>query len=275
MGSTPVRWELVSAPGESWPEQGPTPKKGLAGWLARPFWRETRAPFERRALHRSPLWRGEGVPEGHGRPILIIPGFMAGTHKAQPLRHVLEAAGWHPLVADVGRNAGPAYHAVESAELGLEALVEATGHPVTVIGHSRGGQFSRILAVRHPHLVERVITIGAPLRTKYPPFVVIKVPAETLDRVWRSGAFGVIAPEREQAVDDDRYRPFPESVELVSIYSRDDGIVDWRYCFDPSARMVEISASHLGLINSIAGIAAIAEALPVDPPVRRPSVPVP
>ncbi len=230
--------------------------------FARPVWLEARAPFERRALRRSELWDGIGIPAGEGRPVLIIPGFMSGPHKARQISHVLDRAGWQVKVADVGFNAGPAYHSVDAAAADLESLAEQTDQQVTIVGHSRGGQFGRVLAVRHPELVRRVIAIGAPLLTKYPTFVVVKVPAEALDKAWRLGAFGHVALEREQAVDDDRYAPFPESVDLVSIYSRNDGIVDWRYCLDPEAEMVEITGSHLGLVNSITGIEAIANALP-------------
>jgi len=108
-------------------------------------------------------------------------------------------------------------------------------------------------------LISRVIAVGSPLRTKYPPFFVVKVPAETLDWCWRAGWFGPVSIGREQEVDDHRYLEFPESVDLVSIYSRSDGIVDWRFSFDPAARMVEISATHLGLMHSIAGVTAVIE----------------
>ncbi|MFT7601878.1 MAG: triacylglycerol lipase [Acidimicrobiales bacterium] len=239
--------------------QLPDPRKGLKGMVGRPVFLEARAPFELRALRRSPLWQGEGVPAGNGRPVLVIPGFMSGATKASALAHVLRAADWDVEVADVGRNAGPAYTGVDAGAVGLERLMDRTGERVTIVGHSRGGQMGRVLAVRTPHLVRKVIAVGAPLRTKYPPFVVVKVPAETLDRVWRSGVFGPVDLEREQEVDNDRYRPFPSDVELVSIYSRNDGIVDWRYSFDHDAHMVEISGSHLGLINSILSIQAIIE----------------
>ena len=239
----------------------PTPQTGVRGWLGRPVWGETRAPLELRALRKSPLWQGQGVPPGDGRPALLIPGFMSGTHKAEPLAHVLSKAGYEVQIADVGRNAGPAYRSLDAAADNLADLSARTGQKVSIVGHSRGGQMGRILAVRTPDLVRRVVAIGAPLRTKYPPFLVVKVPAESLDRIWRAGWFGPVHPDREQEVDDDRYLPFPESVDLVSIYSRTDGIVDWRYSFDPQATMVEISASHLGLINSVVGITAIGEQL--------------
>ena len=235
----------------------PKLKRGVAGWVGRPVWREIRSFDERRKLRASPLWRGDGVPVGNDRPVLLIPGFMSGEHKAAPLAHVLSAAGWDVEIAEVGRNAGPAYVGVDAAELGLRRLSERSGEPVTVVGHTRGGQYGRVLAVRHPELVKRVIAVGSPLRTKYPPFFVVKVPAETLDWCWRAGWFGPVSIGREQEVDDHRYLEFPESVDLVSIYSRSDGIVDWRYSFDPAASMVEVSATHLGLMHSVAGVSAV------------------
>ena len=235
--------------------------RNLTGWFGRPFHLEARRPFELRALRRSPLWEGAGVPPGRGRPLLLIPGFMAGRTTAEPLARVLRAAGWEVTIAAVGRNTGPAYHGVDATEADLLALTEQHGSRVHTIGHSRGGQFARVLAVRHPERVAQVIAVGTPLGVKYPPFVVVKVPAELLDRAWRAGAFGEVDPAREQAVDDDRANPFPSGVDFVSIWSRTDGIVDWRMSQEAAAHSIEASASHLGLISSVAGIEAIAAAL--------------
>ena len=33
----------------------------------------------------------------------------------------------------------------------------------------------------------------------------------------------------------------------TAIYSRSDGIVDWRACQDPDAELVEVSSSHCGM----------------------------
>ena len=179
------------------------PKTGLAGWFGRPVMLEARGPFELRALHRSPLWQGEGVPDGRGRPMLVIPGFLAATRSADSILHVMNSAGWRAEAADVGRNSGPAYVGVDAAEADLQRLHAETGHRVTIVGHSRGGQFARILAVRYPDLVRQIIVIGTPLLIKYPDFAAVKVPAEVLDRVWRAGAFGEVFPDQEADVDRD------------------------------------------------------------------------
>jgi hypothetical protein len=50
-------------------------------------------------------------------------------------------------------------------------------------------------------------------------------------------------------------------VGLVSVYSKTDGIVDWRSCLDPDGEQVEIDTSHCGMAVSPAAWRAVAEAL--------------
>src|SRR5438552_3799829 len=40
---------------------------------------------------------------------------------------------------------------------------------------------------------------------------------------------------------------FPADVGFVSVYSRSDGIVDWRACLHPAASNVAVNASHCGM----------------------------
>jgi predicted sugar kinase len=56
--------------------------------------------------------------------------------------------------------------------------------------------------------------------------------------------------------------PFPDEVGYVAVYSRSDGIVDWRYCLDPAAgERVEINASHCGMGVNAQAFLAVANAL--------------
>ena len=52
---------------------------------------------------------------------------------------------------------------------------------------------------------------------------------------------------------------------LVSLYSRTDGIVDWRACLDPAAENVEVDASHVGMAVSRDVYRAVAAALVAAP----------
>lgn len=239
----------------------PTPLTGPVAWFGRPVHLEVRTPFEHRDLRRSSLWDGLGIPDGRSRPLLIIPGFLANRRSTASLARVLSEAGWSVVTASVGRNSGPAYVGIDAASSDLRALHRSTRQPVTIIGHSRGGQFARILAVRHPKTIGQVIAVGSPLQLKYPEFAAVKVPVELLERGWRAGAFGEVDAEREHEVDRDRHAEFPTGIDFVSIYSRSDGIVDWRSCLDRAAVHVEVVASHRGLVRGVAGITAIAEAL--------------
>ena len=45
-----------------------------------------------------------------------------------------------------------------------------------------------------------------------------------------------------------RVQDWPEDVGYIAVYSKHDGIVDWRACLDPCAdEHVEVGASHCGM----------------------------
>ncbi len=64
-----------------------------------------------------------------------------------------------------------------------------------------------------------------------------------------------------RAVRADSLAPFPDGVGFTSIYSRTDGIVDWRACLDQAAELVEVEASHVGMALNAAVYRAVAAAL--------------
>jgi hypothetical protein len=41
--------------------------------------------------------------------------------------------------------------------------------------------------------------------------------------------------------------PLEPDLSTLAVYSRSDGIVDWRACLDPHARCVEVEGSHCGM----------------------------
>ena len=215
---------------------------------------------ERRDLEAHPLWRGEGVPEGRGRRVVLVPGFLAGPRSLSLLEPWLQRCGWDTRRAPVGRNTQPGEAVLDLLEDWLQETVALEGGPVPVIGHSRGGQEARVLAVRHPDAVALLVTLGAPLRVLYPPHVVVRAPAAALQlAAWaRRSRPDLSGHERYEA---DRVAPFPASVPFVSVYSHSDGFIDWRLSLDPAAEHVEIDSTHLGLAGSVPAFEAIARAL--------------
>jgi hypothetical protein len=53
----------------------------------------------------------------------------------------------------------------------------------------------------------------------------------------------------------------PPDVSFTAVYSRRDGIVDWRACIDPLATAVEVRSSHVGMVVDPAAIRAVCDAL--------------
>src|SRR5918995_5573277 len=108
-----------------------------------PLWRESLAGVEAAALFRSSVWRGGGVPDGGGRPVLLIPGFLAGDGSMATMTHWLRENGYDTRRAGIRANVGCSEEACQRLETRLERFAEATGQRVAIIGQSRGGVFAR------------------------------------------------------------------------------------------------------------------------------------
>ena len=231
-----------------------------------PLWREGRLPLEWAALLRSDVHRGAGVPDGNGRGVLLIPGFLAGDGSLATLTHWLRAAGWWTKSAGMRANVNCSAAACRRIEARLEALAESTGDRVVIIGQSRGGIFAKALAAGRPDLVCGVVTLGSPLRSQLAvhPFVLAQIGVlgmvGTLSGVhalsWRC-LRGECCARFRAALQD----PFPREVGFVSLYSRSDGVVDWHACLDPDAHCLEVDASHCGMSVNADAYRAVAEAL--------------
>jgi hypothetical protein len=63
-----------------------------------------------------------------------------------------------------------------------------------------------------------------------------------------------------QSFDESR-APLDPSVDFTVLYSRRDGIVDWRACIDPAADAVEVTSSHVGMAFDPVVFDAVREAL--------------
>ena len=238
----------------------PRPAGPWWGLVSRPSWKERRLRQERRDLEAHPVGQGHGVPEGRGRRVGLVPGFLAGPRSLSLLEPWLQRCGWDTRRAPVGRNTQPGEEVLDVLEAWLVETAAEEGGPVPIIGHSRGGQEARVLAVRHPDAVALLVTLGAPLRVLYPPHLVVRAPVAALQlAAWaRRSRPDLSGHERYEA---DRVVPFPPSVPFVSVYSRSDGFLDWRLSLDPAADHVEVDSTHLGLAASVPAFEAIAHAL--------------
>ncbi len=234
---------------------------------APPIWRETGAGLELAALLIDPVWRGAGVAVGGGRSVLLVPGFLASDRSLLLMAHWLRRRGYRPWTGGMRANRDCADRTVARLADRLEARVAATGERVAIIGQSRGGVFARALGARRPDLVSAIVTLGSPTQSMLAvhPLVLAQIGlVSALGTAHLPGMFRVSCL-RGKCCEHFRSAmngPFPDEVGYISLYSRSDGIVDWRSCLDSEAdECVEVSASHCGMGVNAQAFLAVANAL--------------
>lgn len=227
-----------------------------------PLWREAGVGLDLAGLLRTQV----PLDDGTGRPVLLVPGFLAGDGSLALMARWLRGAG-HPVAGSgIRANVDCASAAVERLEARLEDHVEREGARATVVGHSRGGNLGRALAVRRPDLVERLVTLGTPHVDELAIHPLIRAQVTVVGTLGELGLPGVFSRDclSGACCADLRERMaggFPDDVRFVSIYSETDGVVDWRSCLHPAAEHVRVRATHLGMAANAATWRAVAEAL--------------
>lgn len=193
-------------------------------------------------------------PRGHGQPVIVMPGFAAGDLSTAPLRGYLRGLGYEASGWGLGVNIGPTRRVLSSLRRMVEDLAQRSGRPVALVGWSLGGIFARMVARQVPDTVSQVITMGSPFRYHY------REPARGVDMINR--LLGLHAPRAEWPEEERTMPPLP--VPSTAIYSRLDGIVDWRTCIDvvdSRHENVQVYSSHLGMGHDPSVMWAVADRL--------------
>jgi pimeloyl-ACP methyl ester carboxylesterase len=213
---------------------------------------EARAVFEfNSSLMLLPLLMR--APRGDGHPVLALPGFLASDLSMAPMRRYLKELGYEAHAWNMGRNLGGVYSKRKALRELLTRIYEQAGRKVSIVGWSLGGVYARDLALQAPELVRTVTTLGSPFAND--------IRATNATRLYEllSGEGVDDIPGLREAIAGDM--PVP----ATSIYSRTDGIVNWRTSLlRPSATAENIEvhlASHIGLGVNPAALWAIADRL--------------
>ena len=192
------------------------------------------------------------APSGDGRPVMLIPGFLAGDQSLTRMAVWLRTGGFLLARSGIRWNVDCMEPIVQSVETRLEREVSAAGCRAVIVGQSRGGSIARAMAVLRPDLVETVVTLGSPLLDQ------LAIRARTWPSVLGVGLLGTIgvpglfswscfAGDCCARSVTAALAPFPPTVRFISVYSRSDEIVRWEACLDPAAVHIEVDASHLGM----------------------------
>jgi hypothetical protein len=193
------------------------------------------------------------APGGDGHPVLTLPGFLASDLSMAPMRRYLKELGYDTYGWQMGRNTGGVTRMRAALRDRLAEIHAATGRKVSLVGWSLGGIYARDLALRAPDMVRYVVSLGSPFSGD--------VRATNATRLYEAMSGETVGEDSElrKAIAGDL--PMP----TTSIYSRTDGIVNWRTCLlRPSATAENIEvhlASHVGLGVNPAALWAVADRL--------------
>jgi triacylglycerol lipase len=229
---------------------------------------EVRWTLELGRLLVDPVFVPLGVPRGDGRPVILMPGFLAGDQTLTVLAAWLLRLGYQPHVCGFVANVDCSDRAADRVERKTRSLHRRTGRRVALVGHSRGGHFARTIAARAPDQVSHAISLGADLNamfgTSAPTRYAIATARRLVQATGRAKSNRCLTAECDCAFTRDYAGAFPDHlVRMTSIYSKGDGVVRWEGCLVPYADCVEVSGSHVGLIFNRKSYRAIATALAV------------
>ena len=185
-------------------------------------------------------------------PVVLVPGFMAGDSSLLLMSRHLRKLGYRTYRSTMHANVGCTQEASYALERRIEAIAIKRERKVTIVGHSLGGLLARGIASRRPDLVEGIVTMGSPLLAPGAIHSVLAFDLSIVIALRRMGLGGMMGDDCtsgdcarlswEQARDE-----LDPDVAFTSVFSRRDGIIDWRGCLDPAARTVEVRTSHLGM----------------------------
>jgi pimeloyl-ACP methyl ester carboxylesterase len=220
-----------------------------------PLWREALFGVDWLALRVSPVYYGIGVPRGDGSPVVIIPGFLGSDNYLIEMFYWLRRIGYRPYYSRIGRNAECPDVLRDKLFETMEQAARETGRELHLVGHSLGGLLARSAATRRPDLVTQVICLASPFQEIRVHPMVLAAAGFVRNRIRGEGG------SRRKRIKRDCYTGActcdfanslrldpPGSISRTAIYTKTDGVVDWRTCIeDDDSLNIRVDGTHSGL----------------------------
>ena len=218
------------------------------------LWTEVMVGAEVLLLHATPVYWGYGVPAGDDSGVVVIPGFLATDLYLMTLHSWLSRIGYCSFLSGIGLNAEcPNLLIQRRLNETIEKALQETGRKIHLIGHSLGGVIARSVAAQRPDEIASVISLGAPFRGTVAHRSVLRA-AEAVRRKIQQEHTTKVLPgcyTGQCTCDflDSLRRKMPVPVMETAVYTRGDGVVDWRCCMtrNPAADF-EVSGTHIGVV---------------------------
>jgi len=222
--------------------------------VALPIWQELLAGVEMLYLRVSPVYWGYGVPQGDGSAVVVVPGFLLNDLYLTEFRAWLRRIGYRPYGSGIGINAECPnllikQHLIDTVE---KAYAE-TGRKVHMVGHSLGGVLARAVASQMPERVASVITLAAPFRGVSIHPMILRAVNLVRGQIHERNGEGVLPSCYTGACTcrflESLVLKLPRSVRRTAVYTKTDGIVDWKVCrTGRRANDFEVMGTHIGLV---------------------------
>jgi triacylglycerol lipase len=230
-------------------------------------WTEALFAAEVLLLHATPVYYGLGVPHGDGSGVVIIPGFLGTDLYLMELHGWLGRLGYRPYFSGIGLNADcPNLLIQRHLNDTIQRARAETGRKIHLIGHSLGGVIARSVAGQRPRDIASVITLASPFRGTITNKTVFHAAEAVRLRILKEHGRGVL-PDCYTGRCTCNFinslsRNIPDSVTETAIYTRHDGIVDWRYCMTRKGEVdFEVPGTHIGMAFNASAYAIVAERL--------------
>lgn len=207
-------------------------------------------------LQISPIYWGYGVPHGDGSAVVLVPGFLGTDLYLAQFAIWLRRIGYKAFYSGIPLNADcPNLLITRNLNDAIQKASSSTKGKIHLIGHSLGGSLARSAAAQMPERVASVITLASPIRGIGARASVMEAADMVRRQILERHGTGVLPNCYTARCTCEFFESlrgnFPKSVRQTAIYTKKDGILDWRVCQtgDPDVD-VEVSATHIGMVFS-------------------------
>ncbi len=197
--------------------------------------------LEGHKLSKDQIINGVGIPKFQYKPVVLIPGLIGIKPGINTIDAWLERIWCKPFKVELGIKQLTPDSILDTIDKTVDAAYKATGKkPVLIRGYSVGALEAVVYANRHPDKVESIITLGgakkAPIEVNF-----------LLDVLLQGIAVNTGRDNMARFIHE---AASPSRVPSTSIYSKQDGIVNWENCIDPKGNNIEVRGSHLSFFRN-------------------------
>jgi len=231
------------------------------------IWKEALFAADLLLLHSSPVYYGLSIPHGDGSAVVVVPGFLGTDAYLRQLHTWLARIGYRPYFSGMGRNAEcPNLLIQRRLNENIDRALDETGRKIHLIGHSLGGIIARAIACQRSDVVASVITLASPFRGAVIHPTIRRAVESVRKHILTEHGPGVLPTCYTGRCTCDFLSSLRRKLTCwvlqTAIYTRSDGITDWRYCTtgDPDNDF-EVPGTHIGLAFNASAYAIIARRL--------------